>query len=145
MKRMIILGADHAGFPLKVRIGEELKRRGFPVEDLSPKFKDNDDYPPLGRLVAKRVAASKDKALGILVCGSGVGMVIAANRVKGARASVGHDAREVTRAREDDHTNILALSGWKTSLPMAMGMITAFLKASPSKAKRHVRRVRELG
>lgn len=145
MKRTIILGADHAGFALKVRIGEELKRRGFSVEDLSPTFKEGDDYPRIGRRVAKHVVTSKDKALGILVCGSGVGMVIAANRVKGARASVGHDAREVIRGREDDHTNILALSGWKTSLPMAMGMITAFTKTSPSKAKRHVRRVKELG
>ena len=143
MKKAIIVGADHAGFKLKERLKEELERKKYVVEDVSPRYQKGDDYPLIGMRIARRVV--KTKGRGILVCGSGVGMMIAANRVKGARAVLGHNAKEVERARIDNDVNILVLSGWKTSLPMAMGMVKAFMKTKSSKMPRHRRRVRQLG
>lgn len=142
-KPHIILGADHAGFKLKERLKEALETKGAIVEDLTPRFTAGDDYPAIGKKVATRVV--KTKGMGILVCGSGVGMTIAANRVKGARAMLGHSAKEIEKARQDDNVNILALSGWKTSLAMALGMIKTFLRTKTSTASRHKRRVKQLG
>jgi ribose 5-phosphate isomerase B len=143
MKSTIIIGSDHAGFKLKERIKSELERLKYKVEDVSPKFKKADDYPPIGMKLARRVVKTKNR--GILVCGSGVGMTIAANRIKGARVVLGHDAREIERARIDDDVNILALSGWKTTLAMAMGMFKKFMKTKASILPRHRRRVKQLG
>ncbi|MBD3251466.1 RpiB/LacA/LacB family sugar-phosphate isomerase [Candidatus Uhrbacteria bacterium] len=139
----ILLGADHAGFKLKERIKEELERRKIPFQDLSPTFKEGDDYPRIGMRIARKLKQLGGHA--VLVCGSGVGMAIAANRIKGVRAVLGHNAKEVERARIDDDVNLLALSGWKTSMPMAMGMITKLLKTKASSAARHRRRVKQLG
>jgi ribose 5-phosphate isomerase B len=144
MKPSIIIGADHAGFALKERLVHELCRRKFVVEDTTPEFKEGDDYPPIGQRVAKEVNKYKN-SVGILICKSGVGMAISANRIKGARAMVGHDGHEIKLARIDDDINILCISGWKTSTPMAMGMIKIFLNTKTSKSARHVRRVKQLG
>jgi len=141
--KTIIIGADHAGFKLKERLKRELERLQFKVEDLTPQFKKGDDYPPIGMALARRVVKTKHN--GVLVCGSGVGMTIAANRIKGARAVLGHDATEIERARKDDDVNILALSGWKTTLAMALGMVKVFMKTTASKMPRHRRRVKQLG
>jgi ribose 5-phosphate isomerase B len=143
MKPTIIIGADHAGFRLKERIRKELERKKFSVLDLTPRYAKGDDYPPIGMKVARRVA--KTNGRGILICGSGVGMLIAANRVKGARAALGRDVKEIARARRDDDLNVLALSGWNTDVPAAMKIIRAFLTTKRSNAARHRRRVRQLG
>jgi len=140
--KTIIIGADHAGFKLKEKLKNELERLTYAVEDVTPQFKKGDDYPLIGAKVARRVA--KTKKPGILICGSGVGMTIAANRIKGARAVLGHNAREIEHARIDADVNILALSGWKTTLAMAMGMVRVFMKTKASKMPRHRRRVRQL-
>lgn len=142
-KQTIILGADHAGFALKEKVKRELLRRGYDVRDLSPRYKAGDDYPLVGRRVAKLVAKDR-KSRGILVCGSGVGMAIAANRVKGVRAVEGHTAGEVILAREHNDVNVLALAGWRMRPKEAMKLADAFLETPFSKAARHRRRVRQL-
>jgi RpiB/LacA/LacB family sugar-phosphate isomerase len=141
--KTIIIGTDHAGFKLKEQLVVELKRLKFKVIDVSPRFIKGDDYPPVGMKVARRVVKAKGR--GILICGSGVGMAIAANRIKGARAVVGHSATEIERARTHDDVNILALSGWKTTLAMALGMVKTFMKTNASVRPRHRRRVKQLG
>lgn len=141
--KTIIVGADHAGFKLKEKLKDELERLTYNVEDATPQFKKGDDYPAIGMAVARR--AVKTKNPGILICGSGVGMTIAANRIKGARAVLGHNAKEIECARKDGDVNILALSGRKTTLPMALGMVRAFMKTKASKMPRHRRRVKKLG
>jgi ribose 5-phosphate isomerase B len=143
MKPTIIIGADHAGFRLKERVRKELEQKNFSVLDLTPRYAEGDDYPPIGMKVARRVA--KTNGRGILICGSGVGMLIAANRVKGARAVLGRDANGIKRARRDGDVNVLALSGWNTNFPAATKMIRAFLTTKRSNAARHRRRVRQLG
>lgn len=143
MKPSIIIASDHAGFTLKGKLAAALVKNGYGVHDLSPHLEPNDDYPDIGKQAT--MLAVKTKRPAILICGTGVGMTIAANRIKGARAAVGHDVKEVERGRRDDHINILALSGWNMPVAKAVGLVETFLKIPYSKASRHIRRVKKLG
>lgn len=140
----IVIGADHAGFALKEKIKQALASEHVDVRDMTPVFVDGDDYPKVGFDVARAVAKSP-KARGVLVCGSGVGMTIAANRVKGARAFDARTVGETILAREHNDVNVIALSGWKIDVKTAISLINAFLKTPFSKATRHKRRVKQLG
>lgn len=142
MKR-IFLGADHAGFALKDRLKKIAVRLGMDVTDLSPTFRKGDDYPVAASAVARSVA-EHSQALGLLVCGTGHGMEIAANRIRGIRAVVARTAEDAVIAREHNHANILVLGGWITSPAMAEKIFHAFFAAKPSRAVRHLRRVRQL-
>lgn len=143
MKPSLIIGADHAGFAFKETLVNELCKRGYVVEDMTPTFVAGDDYPPIGTDVAQAVARKKD-GKGILICGSGVGMSIAANRIKGIRAMVGHDAKEVQKAKDHNAINILCLSGLNTKRTDALKMIDAFIKTKPTKLARRIRRIKQL-
>ncbi|HVM90547.1 MAG TPA: RpiB/LacA/LacB family sugar-phosphate isomerase [Verrucomicrobiae bacterium] len=139
-KPTLYLGADHAGFKLKETLKASLNERTL---DLSPVFKEGDDYP----LAAKKVAMAIQQdanGLGILVCGSGLGMDIAANRMKGVRAIVARTTQDAKLGREHNHANILVLGGRVTKPALAKKIVAAFLKAKPSKEARHVRRVKQL-
>lgn len=140
----LFLGADHAGFELKEKLKADLLDQGYEIYDLSPRFKKDDDYPLHAKKVAMAVSKTPD-ARGILVCGSGVGISIAANRTKGVRAFDAHDEKEVKLAREHNNANVIALSGWTVSEPQALTFVKAFLKTKASSAERHVRRVQQLG
>lgn len=145
MKRLkIYLGADHAGFLLKERIKEALTTRQLDVEDLSPVLQENDDYPLQAAKVVRALKKTKE-ARGIVVCGSGVGVAIAANRTKGIRAFDAHSVQEVELARNDEDANVITLSGWKISKKLALELIDTFLKTPASKAERHRRRIQQLG
>ncbi len=139
----IFLGADHAGFALKKKIAPHLTKRGMIVVDLSPRFVPNDDYPKIARRVAKHVAKTKN-ARGILVCGSGVGVSIAANRMKGIRAFDAYDAETTKLAREDNDANVIAFSGWRQSARDVTKLLDLFLETKFSTATRHGRRVKQL-
>jgi ribose 5-phosphate isomerase B len=139
----IYLAADHAGFALKDRLKAHLTKQGNKVIDLTPIFKDGDDYPGVAKKLTDKLSKS---GRGILFCGSGIGVCIAANRVKGIRAAVGHSPEEIKLARQDDDINVLCLSGWNhADETKAMKMINVFLKTKASMASRHVRRVKQLG
>ena len=140
---LFYLGADHAGFALKEALKPLLQRYGVEIEDLSPTFMPKDDYPLIGGTVARHVV-NNDQTQGILVCGSGIGIAIAANRVRGVRAAVVHDADDAIRARSEDHANILVLGGRVLSAKKLPAILEAWLKTKPSKATRHVRRAFEL-
>jgi ribose 5-phosphate isomerase B len=166
----ILLGCDHAGFELKEAIRKELLRRGHDVADFTPRRVSGDDYPVVGNEVARAIVKSgvpsgalgagsrrESRAnsrltthdsrlpLGILICGSGVGVAIAANRVKGIRAVEGFDATQVKLAREHNDANILTLGVWNTPAKKAIQLVEVFLATDASKEKRHRRRVEELG
>lgn len=143
-KPLLFLGADHAGFELKETLKADLLDMGYEIYDLSPRFKADDDYPLHAKKVAMAVAKTSD-ARGILVCGSGVGISIAANRTKGVRAFDAHDEKEVKLAREHNDVNVIALSGWQMDEKHAMSLVKAFLKTKASNAERHKRRVKQLG
>ncbi len=143
MKHPLILGADHAGFELKEQLKKILLQQGEQIEDASPAFIKDDDYP----LVAQRVAyavSRKTGAYGILICGSGLGMDIAANRFHGIRATLVRTPEEACLAREHTHANILVLGAWITPLARAKNILTTWLHTSESRAKRHLRRVEQL-
>lgn len=143
-KTKIFLGADHAGFGLKEELKRWLDKTGVAYKDLSPIYTDEDDYPEIAFAVAKKVSKTKG-ARGILICGSGVGVTIAANRVKGIRAFDAFDTQTVKLAREHNDANVIALSGWHLTTTEAQKLVKLFLETAFSKAKRHHRRVKMLG
>lgn len=145
-KHTIFIAADHAGFGLK----EELKRRlaklapNAETKDLTPVFTDEDDYPEIATALAKKVAKTKD-ASGVLACGSGVGVTIAANRVPKIRAFAAYDEETVELAREHNDVNVIAFSGWNQDADQAAKLLKTFLETKASTAERHKRRVKQLG
>jgi ribose 5-phosphate isomerase B len=143
-KQTVFLGADHAGFHLKEELKPILLKMGLTVVDLSPVFVDGDDYPTVSFELAVMVTGLKSSR-GVLVCGSGVGVVMAANRIEGARAFDAYDERTVKLAREDNDANIIALSGWHQASKDAAKLLKLFFATPFSKAARHHRRVKLLG
>lgn len=140
----IILGADHAGFALKEKLKKFLLSKGWVVEDLgAKKLNKNDDYPDFALRVAARVAGQRNN-LGILVCGSGAGVCITANKVKNIRAVAVSSSAEAKLTREHNDANILCLSGWNLTLAKAQKIVTVWLKTSFSHDPRHRRRVRKI-
>jgi ribose 5-phosphate isomerase B len=138
-KTTVYIGADHAGFALKEAVKGNVKN----VMDLSPVKIEGDDYPLAARKVAMAVLDKKD-AVGLLFCGTGHGMDIAANRFRGVRAIVARSEKDAKMSREHNHANILVLGGWETKPAMAKKIIAKFLKTKLSKKKRHARRVKQL-
>lgn len=134
----VYLGADHRGFELKEKLKAQI--RGHEIIDLGAHELDpNDDYTTYALEVAKKVASQEP--LGILVCGSGVGMDIVANKIDGVRASVGKQKEQVVAGRHDDDMNVLVLSADYTSEDEAMNMVNAFLGTQFSGEERHKRRL----
>jgi RpiB/LacA/LacB family sugar-phosphate isomerase len=140
----LYLAADHAGWKQKEALKPALTKLGITLQDLSPDFKKDDDYPAIGKSLATKTAKTAG-ARGILFCGSGVGMAIAANRVKGARAMEGLSTAHIKRGREHNDVNILTIGGWDQSPEEALTLIKTFLKTKASSAERHRRRVTQLG
>lgn len=140
----LYIGADHAGWKLKEALKPKLATLGMTVRDLTPAHMPGDDYPWIGEAVAKKVAKDKSSR-GLLVCGSGVGMAIAANRIKGSRAVEGFGPRQIKLAREHNDVNVLAVGAWNTRPADALKWLRAFLTTRASAAVRHRRRVKQLG
>ncbi len=138
----IIIGSDHAGFQLKEKIKQYLKDLNYDVEDIGADSEESVDYPLIGKKAAKKVAETKTK--GILICGSGLGMAIAANKVKGVRAALAYDEYTAKVAREHNNANILTLGGRTSSAKDYKKIVKTFLTTQFSKEARHQRRVREL-
>jgi ribose 5-phosphate isomerase B len=138
--KKIYLGADHAGFKLKETVKNYLDSLKIPYEDMGNlKYNKDDDYPDFGYKVAKAVA--KNNGLGILICGSSIGVCIVANKVKGVRGAPVVNTRDAELSREHTNANVLCLSGWNTSAMQAKKIIRAWLKTAFSQAERHSRRV----
>ena len=110
VKKRLILGADHAGAPLKDFLHARLSEAGYVVEDIGTKQGERVDYPDYGAKVANAVS-DQDGCEGILVCGTGIGMSIAANKVVGVRAALVHDPFTSRMAREHNDANVLVLGG----------------------------------
>lgn len=142
----IYLGADHNGFEYKTQLAEALRRAGHEVVDEGDEALDaDDDYPQFAGKVANALLADSDlEARGILVCGSGQGMCIAANRFKGIRAALCWNQHEARAARNDDDCNVLCLSSRYTSLDEAGSIMAAFLATPFAGAPRFVRRIEQL-
>lgn len=142
----IYIGADHNGFHLRNSIIEYLKRAGYDIVDEGDQRLDpEDDFPVFATAVIKDVLASEDKeARGILVCGSGQGMCMAANRHKGIRALLGYDQESVRAARNDDDANVLCLPAKLIDKSTINVLIETFINTPFAAAPRFVRRLNQL-
>lgn len=142
----IYLGADHNGFAYKQQIADFLQRSGHEVIDLSDGALDpGDDFPLFAGKVAHAMQSDTDKQVrGILVCGSGQGMCMAANRFKGIRASLCWNLAEARAARNDDDSNVLCLSTREVDLPTTQAIIATWLETPFAGAERYIRRIKQL-
>jgi len=141
----IYLAADHRGFELKNQLAAWLKDEGHTVTDVGAReYTDDDDYPDYGLAAAQAVAEAPAERRGIAICGSGVGMAVAANKVPGVRAALMHDPAIAAASRTDDDTNVLALGSDYISLDDAKAVVTAWLATSFSGAERHQRRLQAI-
>jgi ribose 5-phosphate isomerase B len=142
----LYIGADHAGFELKKQVVDFLKRSGHQVIDEGDiELRPDDDYPQFaGRVVSAMLASDEYDPRGILICGSGQGMCIAANRFKGIRACLCHDIREARTGRNDDDCNVLCLSARTLNQKDAEPIITTWLTTPFAGAPRFKRRIDEL-
>lgn len=142
MADKVIVGSDHAGLALRAEAVKVAKEAGFEVEDLGPFSAESVDYPDFARKVAEAVAAGRAK-LGILVCGTGIGMSIAANKVKGIRAALCSTEFEARMARSHNDANVLCLGERVIGIGVGGAVVEAFLAAS-FEGGRHERRVRKM-
>ncbi len=122
----IAIGSDHAGFLVKEAIRKYLQAAGYAVDDQGTSSEESVDYPDYGKAVGERVA-SKQADFGIAVCGSGIGISIAANKVPGIRAALAHDVTTARLAREHNDANVLALGGRIVTAEAAVEMVQTFL------------------
>ena len=136
----VAIAADHAGFDLKERLAAELRRDGHEVRDLGASSKEPSDYPDFAYAVAKEVVSGSAER-GILVCGSGVGACIVANKVSGIRAGTCHDSYSGRQGVEHDDMNVLCLGARVIGFAPALEIVRAFLGARFSNEERHRRRV----
>jgi len=129
MEQTIIIGADHAGFQLKETVKSFLEKKGRVVKDIGTDSEEAVDYPDFGMQVAKSVSTGVFSR-GILVCGSGVGMAIVANKFNGIRAAVCLDAETARLSRLHNDTNILILAGRRTDPETARQIVAVWLETA---------------
>jgi ribose 5-phosphate isomerase B len=142
---IIYLGADHAGYELKNVISEYLVHSGHEVKDLGAKTLDEeDDYPRYAYSVAGQILGSNDDDRGILICGSGQGMAMAANRVNGVRAALCWNEESARASRRDDDANVLVLPARFIDSRDAEDIVDAWLKTAFAADPKYKRRLDEL-
>jgi RpiB/LacA/LacB family sugar-phosphate isomerase len=140
----IAIGSDHAGFELKERVKEFLKEKGYEYDDLGAEILDpQDDYPEYGRKVGEAVVSGEYER-GIIVCGTGIGIAMAANKVPGVRAAPCNNTELARISREHNDSNVLALSGRMLEERNALDIVSVWLETPFSGAERHVRRIKQL-
>jgi len=141
---IIALGSDHGGFVLKETVAEAIRSAGHEVLDCGARtLEPGDDYPDFAAAVSQAVRSGAAER-GIVVCGSGVGAAIAANKFSGIRAALCHDTFSARQGVEDDSMNVLALGARVIGPSLAQELVKAFLGATFSNAERHRRRLQKI-
>ena len=138
----IAVGADHAGFELKNQLRDALRAAGHEVHDFGTASAESTDYPDYAGLVGRAVASGEAER-GVLVCGSGVGMSIAANKIRGVRAALAVNEEEVKLTRQHNNANIITFGARFIDAPAAQKLARLFLE-TPFDGGRHERRVRKI-
>ena len=136
----LVIGSDHAGFALKVAMGDLLRSLGQEVLDVGAFNENPSDYPDFAEGVGRAILDGKAER-GVLVCGSGVGASVAANKVMGIRAGMCHDSYSAHQGVEHDNINVLVLGSRVVGVKLAEDLVKAFLGAKFSQEDRHVRRL----
>ena len=140
--KKICIASDHAGFFLKNFILDFLINKNISIIDLGPTNKNSVDYPDYAKKVSNRIKAKKSD-IGILVCGSGTGMAISANKIKGIRAAVCYNIKSTRLSRQHNNANVIAIGSRFTKKKDAFKFITVFLKTK-FEGGRHLRRVKKI-
>ena len=145
MSVKVYIGADHRGYKLKEALKIYLKELNFEVEDLGAlELIPDDDYPDYALLVAKKVAEDPENNRGILICGSGVGVDVVANKFKGVRSALGFDTKQAQMSRNDDNANVLSLSADFISESLAKEIVKIWLETGFSGLEHHTRRIQKI-
>ena len=137
---MIALGSDHGGYGLKQEVIKHLEERGIEYKDYGCYSEESCDYPIYGKKVAEAVAGGECE-FGIIICGTGIGISISANKVPGIRAALCHDCFSAQATREHNNANILAMGARVIGPGLALKIVDTFLGTPFSNEERHVRRI----
>ena len=140
--KRVFLASDHAGFVLKQKISKFLISKGINILDLGTKNSSSVDYPDFAHLLAKKMKA-KNNDIGILVCGSGIGMSMAANRHKNIRAALCHNIKSAKLSRMHNNANVITIGSRLTKKELALKCVKVFLK-TPFDGGRHLRRIKKI-
>ncbi len=138
----ILIGADHAGFKLKEELKKYVEELGYKIKDYGTNSEEAVDYPLICNKVARDVV--KNKTRGILICGAGIGMSIAANKVKGVRAALCHNEFTAEVSRTHNDSNILCIGSRDVEKYMAKKIVNVWLNTKFSNEERHKRRIKEI-
>jgi ribose 5-phosphate isomerase B len=136
----VVIGSDHAGFQLKNAMGDVLRSMGNDVLDIGAFNENPSDYPDFAEAVGRAVLDGKAER-GVLICGSGVGASVAANKLPGIRAGMCHDTYSAHQGVEHDNINVLVLGSRVIGVALAHDLVTAFIGAKFSNEERHMRRL----
>jgi len=142
--KTIYIASDHAGITMKKALKELLEKINYKVHDLGPQTDDSVDYPDYAKKLAKAVKSRPDSK-GILICGTGIGMCMAANKIKGIRAALCYNEDTARLSREHNDANILCLGARTTTLNMAKKITVAWLETKHEGGERHQRRIKKIG
>ncbi|MEC7150505.1 MAG: ribose 5-phosphate isomerase B [Pseudomonadota bacterium] len=140
--KKICIASDHAGYDLKETIKNHLINKYISIFDLGPRVKKSVDYPDFAKKLANRVKLNKSD-IGILVCGSGTGMAISANKIKGIRAAVCYNPKSTRLSRQHNNANIIALGARLTKKSLSLKLVEIFLKTK-FEGGRHLRRIKKI-
>ena len=140
---MIAIGCDHGGYALKKEIIRHLEERGLEYKDYGCYSEESVDYPVYGKAVAHAVADGEAEK-GILICGTGIGISIVANKVKGVRAALCTDCFCAEATRQHNNANVLALGGRVVGPGLAIKIVDTFLDTPFSEDERHIRRINQI-
>ncbi len=139
----VVIASDHAGVDLKTVLAEHVRKLGHEVNDVGTYTKDPVDYPDYAEAIARQIIG-KSSDRGILICGSGVGASVAANKVPGIRAGLCHDEYSAHQGVEHDDMNVLVLGARVVGIEVSRELVERFLAANFSGEPRHVRRLEKV-
>ena len=139
----LVVASDHAGFPLKAYVIDELRREGQQVTDLGTSSTEPVDYPDYARAIAEAILTGRAERA-VLLCGSGAGACVAANKFRGIRAATCHDSFSARQCVEDDDVNVLCLGARVIGQELALELVRDYMRARFSGAERHRRRLAKI-
>ena len=139
----MILASDHAGFKLKEEIKKFLIKKRKKVLDLGTKSTSSVDYPDYAHLLSKKIKKSKNQ-FGILICGTGIGMSMAANKHKNIRAALCHNSKSTKLSREHNNANVMTIGARLTKKNIALKCVSTFLRTDFNGGGRHLRRIKKI-
>ena len=140
---MIAIGSDHGGYELKQEIMAHLKERNIEYIDCGSYSKDSCDYPDYAKKVAEKIN-NKEAEYGILICGTGIGISIAANKIKGIRAALCHDCFSAEATKLHNDANVLAMGARVVGSGLALKIVDTFIDTPFSNDERHIRRINKI-